>query len=370
MSRRAPTPHGRFRDRVPTVGHRRRHVVTLRVLRSNGRRASRCRCASTSSPRCSPLGVVDLSCRSSGRGSPQSSHVAARSPLCQPQLQCHARPARSVRLSKTKVSPSVATPYSRVSTSTTVLASRVVMVTSLPRDPPRVQPMFPLPPRLKRAATRHLTHVTENVPPHRTRVEVGRRAGSTRRTWSNGDRLSAGSFDVRCGWRRGVGSGRARATPALTACSRRTGDRSTETHALPGPRQLWALQAGVASVRREHTLRDAQGTRGDHEWGVHRDRDLPAGSGALPTLSLSHPRVRVGMTDDEVIDAAAEGELAWRPVGGLLCVGEAPACRPGCSRLPLHGPPRQWSMRWWSGWNPWSRPHSMACDRPVTPILR
>ena len=38
--------------------------------------------------------------------------------------------------------------------------------------------------------------------------------------------------------------------------------------------------------------------------------------------------------------------------------------------IELYGPPRQWSMRWWSGWKPWSRPHSMACDRPLTPIFR
>ena len=35
-----------------------------------------------------------------------------------------------------------------------------------------------------------------------------------------------------------------------------------------------------------------------------------------------------------------------------------------------HGPPRQWSMRWWSGLNPCSMPHRMAWDRVVTPILR
>ena len=76
------------------------------------------------------------------------------------------------------------------------------------------------------------------------------------------------------------------------------------------------------------------------------------------------------MTDDEVIDAAAEGELACVRSAGCCVSGEPSHVDTGMQPTPLHGPPRQWSMRWWSGWNPWSRPHSMACDRPVTPILR
>ena len=46
-----------------------------------------------------------------------SSQCRSRSELCQPQPQCHLTPARSARLSKTAVSSSVATAYSRSSSS-------------------------------------------------------------------------------------------------------------------------------------------------------------------------------------------------------------------------------------------------------------
>ncbi len=40
------------------------------------------------------------------------------------------------------------------------------------------------------------------------------------------------------------------------------------------------------------------------------------------------------------------------------------------SVLPGQGPPRQWSMRWWSGEKPWWMPQRMAWGRVVTSILR
>jgi hypothetical protein len=45
--------------------------------------------------------------------------------------------------------------------------------------------------------------------------------------------------------------------------------------------------------------------------------------------------------------------------------GEGPAIAPG----PGQGPPRQCSMRWWSGVKPWRTPHRTAWVRLATSIL-
>ena len=44
--------------------------------------------------------------------------------------------------------------------------------------------------------------------------------------------------------------------------------------------------------------------------------------------------------------------------------------RPPMGRAGVQGPPRQWSMRLWSGLNPLPTPHSTAWVRLVTLILR
>ena len=51
--------------------------------------------------------------------------------------------------------------------------------------------------------------------------------------------------------------------------------------------------------------------------------------------------------------------------GGVT--GERP---PDLRPISGHGPPRQWSMRWWSGWKRCWMPHSIAFGRVVTPIFR
>lgn len=43
---------------------------------------------------------------------------------------------------------------------------------------------------------------------------------------------------------------------------------------------------------------------------------------------------------------------------------------PPCPVCGVYGPPRQWSMRWWSGVKPLAMPHSTAWVRLPASILR
>jgi hypothetical protein len=47
-----------------------------------------------------------------------------------------------------------------------------------------------------------------------------------------------------------------------------------------------------------------------------------------------------------------------------------PTPMPGSTARADQGPPRQWSMRWWSGVKPWSTPQSTAWVRLPASILR
>ena len=59
-------------------------------------------------------------------------------------------------------------------------------------------------------------------------------------------------------------------------------------------------------------------------------------------------------------------DLLASHVAAAMRSGEGPAIVTG----PGQGPPRQCSMRWWSGVKPWRTPHRTAWVRLVTSILR
>ena len=133
------------------------------------------------------------------------------------------------------------------------------------------------------------------------------------------------------------------AAPASTGATCRASSSTRRS-----PRRAWrACASGPSSIPRSST-RSAGRSR-----SVTRSvRRAPASS---PRSSTTSPAPAAGTAWRRCASASARAS----PSSSRTCADQTP-----------QGPPRQWSMRWWSGLKPCSMPHSTAWVRLLTPILR